>query len=198
MQELEENFKKNGGKFKEIPLGDVFEVNTPKKKINANKVKFGGIYPYVVRTSQNNGIRGFVDYNPVYLNPGNTISFGQDTATVFYQPNAYFTGDKIKIFSLKNDELTPKIAIYLLAVLKRAFQNFSWGNSSFKEDILKNVALIMPFINNKISFDYMEQYVRELEAERVRELEAYLLVSGLNNYQLTDNERKILRGGGNL
>lgn len=196
MLELEEEFKKNGGFFKGVPLGDVFNVDTPKKKINANRVKFGGKYPYVVRTSLNNGIRGYIDYDPTYLNPGNTISFGQDTATAFYQEEPYFTGDKIKIFSLKNNSLTPKLAVFLLAAMKCSFQNFSWGNSSFSEKILKNVQLVLPFDSNDLAFDYMEQYVRELEAERVRELEAYLLASGLNDYQLTDNEREILTGGG--
>lgn len=157
MLELEEEFKKNGGFFKGVPLGDVFNVDTPKKKINANRVKFGGKYPYVVRTSLNNGIRGYIDYDPTYLNPGNTISFGQDTATAFYQEEPYFTGDKIKIFSLKNNSLTPKLAVFLLAAMKCSFQNFSWGNSSFSEKILKNVQLVLPFDSNDLAFDYIDR-----------------------------------------
>ena len=36
----------------------LFSVDTTKKKFNANSVKFGGKYPYVARSSNNNGIRG--------------------------------------------------------------------------------------------------------------------------------------------
>lgn len=56
-----------------------------------------GKYPYVVRMGSNNGQKGYIDEDEKYLNPGNTISFGQDTATMYYQETPYFTGDKIKM-----------------------------------------------------------------------------------------------------
>ena len=45
----------------------------------------------------NNGQKGFINEDESFLNDGNTISFGQDTATMYYQEFPYFTGDKIKI-----------------------------------------------------------------------------------------------------
>ena len=99
-----------------------------KKRFNANTVQFNGKYPYVVRSSQNNGIRGYITQDEKYLNSGNTISFGQDTATIFYQEKPYFTGDKIKIMTYLDRKLTPEIACYLLAVMRKAFQDFTWGN----------------------------------------------------------------------
>ena len=78
----------------------IFEIYPTKKKINANTLTFNGKYPYVARGEGNNGIRGYINYDHQFLNPANTISFGQDTATMYYQPNAYFTGDKIYIFKL--------------------------------------------------------------------------------------------------
>ena len=70
------------GKFR---LGDLFEVESYTKRFDANKVKIKerGKYPYIVRTSYNNGQRGYIDENEEFLNTGNTISFGQDTATMF-------------------------------------------------------------------------------------------------------------------
>lgn len=47
-----------------------------------------------------------------YLNEENTISFGQDMATMFYQKNPYFIGDKIKILKLKKDKLTTKKVVF--------------------------------------------------------------------------------------
>ncbi|MCI8485476.1 MAG: type II restriction endonuclease, partial [Lachnospiraceae bacterium] len=87
----------------EYRLGDLFFVETYKKRFDANKVKVFecGRYPYVVRMSSNNGQKGFIDEDEEFLNVGNTLSFGQDTATVFYQEHPYFTGDKIKILKCK-------------------------------------------------------------------------------------------------
>ena len=42
--------------------------------------------------------------------------------------------------------------------------------------------------NGFINFDFMESFIAELEAERVAELSAYLAVSGLDNYELTEKE----------
>jgi type IIS restriction enzyme R protein len=72
------------GKYR---IDDLFKIQTSAKRFDANKVNIieNGRYPYVVRTSSNNGQKGFLDENESFLNAENTISFGQDTATIFYQ-----------------------------------------------------------------------------------------------------------------
>lgn len=148
----------------------------------------------MVRTSENNGIRGLITEDEVYLNPANTISFGQDTATIFYQKHPYFTGDKIKVLSYKDCCLTEPIAIYLLAVMRRAFSLFSWGSSSFNVNILNDVKISIPTkCDGNIDYDYIESRIRELEESRIRELEAYLLAAGFEDCVLTQSERNALR-----
>lgn len=148
-------------KFK-LGEGDnrLFDITTTKKKFNANSIKFGGKYPYVARSSVNNGIRGYITEDEKYLNETNTISFGQDTATMFYQEQPYFTGDKIKIMTFREKTLDKNLACYLIATMKRAFQNFSWGQSSFNENILKNIEIELPVIDkNKIDYDFIEKFI---------------------------------------
>ena len=43
-----------------------------------------------------------------------------------------------------------------------------------------------------IDFDFMESFIRELEEERIRELNAYLLATGLKDYALSSEEEKAL------
>ena len=200
LQQLEDDFMDNGGCFKEFRIGDLFDIHSSMKKFNANSVKFGGKYPYVARGSSNNGIKGYITENPVYLNKGNTISIGQDTGTVYYQQEPYFTGDKIKIAELKGHKLTEKIAIYFIVSIRKKFSEFKWGQNSFNESILLDLPLLLP-VNTKfeIDFDYMESYIRELEQERIRELDAYLKATGLNDYELTPEEKnsiEIMQNGG--
>ena len=201
MQKLKSEFEQNGGGWKEFKLSEVFKVETTKKKFNAVNVKFGGKYPYIVRTALNNGVKGFITEDEKFLNPARTISFGQDTATMFYQEQPYFTGDKIKILTLKAHDLTNKIACFLISIMGKAFKNFKWGQSSFNEKVLNNVRVKLPItLNSQIDFDYMERYISELEEERISELAAYLKVTGLENCVLTKLERLALKsgGGGNL
>ncbi|HHF5928947.1 TPA: restriction endonuclease subunit S [Haemophilus influenzae] len=200
MQKLEEEFLASGGIFEDCKISDVFIVSTPKKKFDANKITFGGKYPYVARGDKNNGIRGYISESEEYLNNGNTSSFGQDTATIFYQKDTYFTGDKIKIFTEKSGKLNDKNAQYLLSTMKKSFSLFSWGSSSFNEDILNNTIFTLPFIKNEIAFTYMDNFITELQAERLQELQAerlqelqgYLQVTGLSNYTLTEEEQRAI------
>ena len=142
----------------------------------------------------NNGQKGYINEDTKYLNDGNTISFGQDTATVFYQEKPYFTGDKIKILKPKFPNFCKNNAQFFIAAMNLAFRSFSWGSSSFNMEIIKDVKLTLPSTHGgKIDFDFMEAFVAELEAERVAELSAYLTVSGLDNYELSKEEAEAIK-----
>ena len=56
-------FESSAVLYKTFKLGEgeqrLFDISTPLKRFNANTVTFGGKYPYVVRSSLNNGIRGY-------------------------------------------------------------------------------------------------------------------------------------------
>ncbi|MBR2148444.1 MAG: restriction endonuclease subunit S, partial [Campylobacter sp.] len=160
--------------WSEFRIGDLFEIKTPKKRFDANKIKFGGLYPYVVRTSTNNGIRGYITENIDFLNEKNTISFGQDTATTFYQKSEYFTGDKIKVFKLKDYELNSKIANFLISVMTKAFSNFSWGSSSFNVKVLNEVKILLPLNKNgEIDFEFMNNFIKAIKKLVIKDVVLY-------------------------
>ena len=200
------NEKLKNVKWGEFKLGDLFEILTYKKRFDANKVELveNCGHPYVVRTSSGNGQKGFIDEDEIYLNDGNTISFGQDTATMYYQEVPYFTGDKIKILKSKLSRFGKTNAQFFLATMRNSFQNFTWGSSSFNVSIIANQKVQLPlkeksldFSNpcdniKNINFDFMESFIRELEEERIRELNAYLLATGLKDYALSAEEEKAL------
>ena len=198
------NEKLGNVKWGEYKLGDLFEVVSYKKRFDANKVKIieNGGHPYIVRQSTENGKKGNIDEPIKYLNPGNTISFGQDTATMFYQEKPYFTGDKIKILKPKYVKFSKNNAQFFLSAMRKAFCSFTWGSSRFNVETLKKQIVSLPIKNNgSINFEFMESFIAELEAERVAELEAervaelsaYLTVSGLDNYELSSDEENALK-----
>ena len=207
-------------KWGEFKLVDLFEVVSYKKCFDANKVAIieNRGHPYIVRQSTENGRKGNIDEPIKYLNPGNTISFGQDTATMFYQEKPYFTGDKIKILRPKYAKFGKNNAQFFLSTMRKAFCSFAWGSSRFNVETLKKQMVSLPIKNNGyIDFDFMESFIAELEAERVAELEAervaeleaervaeleaervaelsaYLTVSGLDNYELSSDEENALK-----
>ncbi|WRA00290.1 restriction endonuclease subunit S [Helicobacter pylori] len=160
-------------------LGDLFEVLPYKKRFDANKVniyasKTKDTYPYVVRTSLNNGIRGYLKENTNFLNAGNTISFGQDTATMFYQEKPYFTGDKIKILRCKNPNFNKINALFFITSLTKAFRNFSWGSASFSVSIIENQNISLPTNQHgKIDFNFMCTFINALMKQTIQGVAEY-------------------------
>ncbi|GAB0053248.1 restriction endonuclease subunit S [Helicobacter pylori] len=165
--------------WQSFKLGDLFEVLPYKKRFDANKVniyasKTKDTYPYVVRTSLNNGIRGYLKENTNFLNAGNTISFGQDTATMFYQEKPYFTGDKIKILRCKNPNFNKINALFFITSLTKAFRNFSWGSASFSVSIIENQNISLPTNpHGKIDFHFMHTFINALMKQTIQGVAQY-------------------------
>ncbi|MUU19674.1 restriction endonuclease subunit S [Helicobacter pylori] len=210
-------------KWGEFRLGDLFEVLSSKKIYHANTIKIHDTqiensYPYVVRAATNNGIKGFIIDDPTFTNEKNTLSFAQDTFTVFYQKQPYFTGNKVKVLKPKFAFKSPKILHFISAILQFILKPLTWGLGSTTESIaefkfslpLKPTANAQTF--EDIDFTFMEKFIAELEqcrlAEleqcRLAELEAYLKATGLENTTLSNDEENALNlfngnnsGGGN-
>ncbi|MFB1282506.1 restriction endonuclease subunit S [Helicobacter pylori] len=213
----------NAIKWGEFKLGDLFEVLSSKKIYHANTIKIHDTqiensYPYVVRAATNNGIKGFIVDDPTFTNEKNTLSFAQDTFTVFYQKQPYFTGNKVKILKPKFAFKSPKILHFISAILQFILKPLTWGLGSTTESIaeFKFSLPLKPTANTQtlkdIDFDFMEKFIAELEqcrlAEleqcRLAELEAYLKATGLSNTTLSNDEENALNvfngnnsGGGN-
>lgn len=164
------------GKTIDVDKDGLFNIIPTKKKINAIDIEFNGNHPYVARGEGGNGIRGYIDYDEKYLNEANTISFGQDTATVNYQSQKYFTGDKIQVFKLneKYGNLTEDKAIYLINSIKKAFERFLWGQQSYALDIISKIKIILPITpDGELDFDYMEHYIRAIEKLTIADVVKY-------------------------
>ncbi|GAA7175434.1 hypothetical protein ID0436_04290 [Helicobacter pylori] len=206
----------NAIKWGEFKLGDLFEVLSSKKIYHANTIKIHDTqiensYPYVVRAATNNGIKGFIIDDPTFTNEKNTLSFAQDTFTVFYQKQPYFTGNRVKVLKPKFAFKSPKILHFISAILQFILKPLTWGLGSTTESIaeFKFSLPLKPTANTQtlkdIDFDFMEKFIAELEQCRLAELEAYLKATGLENTTLSSDEENALNvfngnnsgGGGN-
>ncbi len=197
------NSQLNAIKWGEFKLGDLFEVLSSKKIYHANTIKIHDTqiensYPYVVRAATNNGIKGFIIDDPTFTNEKNTLSFAQDTFTVFYQKQPYFTGNKVKILKPKFAFKSPKILHFISAILQFILKPLTWGLGSTTESIAEfKISLpLKPTAKTQtldgIDFHFMETFIAELEQCRLAELEAYLKATGLENTTLSSDEENAL------
>lgn len=181
----------------------MFEI-TNTLSFNADKLNFGTEYDYVTRTSFNQGIlqtTGFV--NAENLNESGVWSLGLLQMDFFYRRKKWYAGQFVRKIIPKFDLTESSILFFstilnqqkkvLLSVLVRnvdeTFNNLQ-VQLPLKE---KSLDFSNPCDNIKnIDFDFMESFIRELEEERIRELNAYLLATGLKDYALSSEEEKAL------
>ncbi|MDW2892596.1 restriction endonuclease subunit S [Mesomycoplasma ovipneumoniae] len=177
--------------------------------MHANKVKIydtqiPNTYPYVVRQSKNNGIKGYIQENLKFLNPANTISFAQDTFLSFFQKQKYFTGNNVKVLKYKGkNTIKQKSLMFISIAIQKAIAKLSWGINSSKESILETKFFLPIDHQNQINFDFIEKFIKELEsahlaeleATHLAELEAYLIASGFtqNDFKLQTRDRQTER-----
>ena len=193
-------------KWGEFRVGELFEVGPSRQifhgnNINIYKNQIEGSYPYVVRNSINNGVRGYVIEDTQALNDGNTLSFAQDTFTVFYQEQQYFTGNKVKILKARNFNLNREIGLFIASAFQKAVSIFSWGVGSTTESIA-NFKIQLPIIDNGQTpdYEYMAAYIRKLEHDRLQEVKSeakkrlllYIKAADIDSYELTDEDKAVL------
>lgn len=150
-------------RYEEFKVGDILKVTSSKKIYHASNltisdVKKDNFYPYIVRSTQNRGIRGYIDKDSKYLNDKNTLSFAQDTFISFYQEEPYFTGNKVKVLKPLFDVSKNKL-LYIEGALNKSILNRSWGTGS-TVDSIENIKILLPAIDEKTpDFDYMEKAI---------------------------------------
>lgn len=173
-------------------MDNLFEIKTT-SSFNKDSLTQGNEYDYVTRTSQNQGIlqgTGFV--NKENINEGGIWSLGLLQMDFFFRTRKWYAGQFVR-------KIVPKINIP-----EQCFLFFTIILNSLKKDLLsvlvrdidnrfRNSTIQLPTKNGAIDFDFMENFIADLEQERIQTLQAYLQATGLDNYELTKEEERVLK-----
>ncbi len=195
------NEKLRGVEWGEYRLGDLFDINPTKyyRLSNEEILAKGGTTPLVSNSSVENGVMGFSFLKP--LNKGNTITCSDTTLgaeTMYYQADDFIGYSHIQHLVPKFQPFNKSIALMIISACRiSTSKKYDYGNK-FNRDLMRKTVIQLPVKNGQIDFDFMESFVAELEAQRVAELEAYLKVSGYDNYELSTEELDALREFGTL
>ena len=188
-------------KWGEFKVEDVLDW-MPQKEIDPLKLKFLTIegtekYPFYGQSTTNNGVISYETLTEDVLNNKDglpTILVHSNNQNVVYVETPFYLKDGHGATSvLQSAKLNKANAMFLMSAISKVIvQKFSYQEKATKI-ALKNTFIQLPITsNNEIDFDFMESFIRELEEERIRELSAYLTVSGLADATLTANERYAL------
>ena len=154
----------------------IFKISSTKSGIDKNKLNTEpGSMPYITRSDLQNGINLFVTdkQSKTYLkNGGNVITIGLDTQTVFYQKNAFFTGQNIQV--LENEYINEQIAMFIIPLLKIQMRKFNWGGNGATLSRLKRTKILLPLdTNQNPNWQFMEDYIKQEQKDIAQKVISY-------------------------
>ncbi|MCQ2324416.1 MAG: restriction endonuclease subunit S, partial [Paludibacteraceae bacterium] len=163
------------GGYKEFKIGKLFETPQNSQKIDKLALSNNGSIPVFSSNSTNNGIIGYCDLEPhwkvdeqkpIYL------LFGDHTRTFHIAKTDFCITDNVKVLLPKYSAINERVLLYIIASWKKCIPNLGYARHWSQAKLVK---ILLPTTSTgEIDFQFIESRMRELEEERMRELEAYL------------------------
>lgn len=205
-QELEQLETNLSIEWQEFVIGDLFEKLDLKflkptfdkeKDISKERTSEFNL-PLVNAKNGNNGIMYYgkiSDFETAEM----TIDIVNDgaisTGNVYFQPQK--TGVLYNAYLIKSKfDINKNLLLFFTSTIQKSIKlKFGYENKASWNKV-KEEKIQLPTIkqngNTEIAFDFMEQFIATLQAERLATLQAYLSKTGLKNYVLSDKEQNAL------
>lgn len=181
--------------FREFKVGELFDVVGRGTRITKQNRILGDI-PLVTAGRENQGIAEYIKENKeLFKGPVFTIDMFGNT---FARDYDFYADDNIIVFGREDTSISQYL--YVVSMLGYLSNVYGYGNQ-FRLNSIENTSIQLPvkpgtddvnYTQDDIDWDYMESTIRELEESTIRELDAYLKETGLDDYHLTDVERALL------
>lgn len=182
-------------KWKKCLLSDFFDIKTT-KSVDKNKIEFQDNAPYdfIGRTSTDWGVQGTVDKLGFPPNPKDSFSLVQVGETVaLWREKEWYASQNLFLLQPKLAKIKD-VFLYFQTVINKEMSLYDTAYNSYPTmKSLSQTYISLPVKESEeIDWEYMQERITELEQERITELEQYLIATGLNDYELTDEDKNIL------
>ena len=139
---------------------------------------------------ENTGVAEFIGNQEQEVFPEDTITIDM-FANTFFRNYSYSADDNILVL-FNRKSMSSKAKIFIVSSINKILSNkFSYGGQ-YRMGSFEKTKIQLPTKNGEIDFAFMENFIAEIESERISKLKNYLNVSGLKDYNLTREEQKVL------
>ena len=172
-------------------VGDLFDVIKRGKRIRSCDRIIGDL-PFVTAGLGEMGISSYINRTQTDIFPKNSLTIDM-FGSVLYRGYEFGADDHVAILHNTQGIYSKRVLQYIQPHIEKAIAGKYDYSRNFYASDAPDIHVRLPIDKNgKIDFPYMENRIRELEAERIRELEAYLKVTGLSDTILTAEEQAVL------
>ncbi|MBF1712125.1 MAG: restriction endonuclease subunit S [Streptococcus intermedius] len=161
--------------WKTFRFTEVFqEIQRGKRLTKANQID--GTKPYVSSTAENNGVDGFIGNDVGVREFENVLTLANSgsVGSTFYQQFKFVASDHVT--ALKSDKADKYAYLFLSSVVKRLEEKYSF-NREINDARIKREKIILPADKHgNPNFQYMSDFVKELELDKVQEVLEYIYI----------------------
>lgn len=180
----------------EFRIRDLFVLKNSKNKLVGRDLDDCGDIPVYSANSTENGIVGYTntpeficsDSHPMYL------IFGDHTRSFNIATCNFAVMDNVKVLYPVNIH-SVNILLFIIATWKKLIPDLGYSRHW---KVAKDKILKLPIKDGNIDFEFIESFVADLKALHLANLKAYFSISGLDNYDLTSDEKMALSNFGNV
>lgn len=184
--------------FKTFKVGELFDIHPTSAYKMKNDELFAsdGTTPVLSNSSVSNGIGGYCGLTPT--EQGGMITFSDTTTgadTMFYQSSPFIGYPHVQgMYPYQPDKWDEKCCLYVISCIRKSAGN-GWNYAvKFNRALVKELSIELPVVESAdVDHEYTVDDINyEYMQERIAELDAYLAASGLDDYELTDEDKEIL------
>ena len=190
---VKKNFKLSDREWKEFRIGDLFD-RFEKGNITNSTILNDGEIPYIGATNRNNGVIRFVEKNDKTEKKGNCIVFisqgdGSAGYSIYRESIGIYAGTVICAYKR---ELNMQKGLFISSSSDMSESKYSHGYPRNEKRLKRDIVMLPVLENGEPDFDFMENYIHELEQEKLSEYKAYAqkLVSELSYQDIEPLENK--------
>jgi hypothetical protein len=148
------------GKWGEYTLEELFKFCKGKRLTKEDMI--GGTVNFIGAISENNGVRQFIDVEPMFSPNCITVNYNGSVGEAFYQIEPFWASDDVNVLYAEGWELNRHIAMFIITVIKANRNRFSYGRKWTLEKMKESIIKLPKAKNGLPDFAYMENYIKSL------------------------------------
>jgi len=154
-----------------------------------------GSLPFVTAGEADEGVSAFIG-NDVQVFSKNTITIDMFGSAKY---RSYLYGGDDHIAVIHTEKIPDGAAKFITSAIHKTSYtgDFHYGRNFYAKDA-DALNIRLPIKNKLPDYELMNEIIEEIEAERLQAIETHLLETGLNDYELTEEEQKALDEFDNL
>ena len=147
-------------KWGEYTLGLLFKFSKGKRLTKEDMAV--GTVNFVGAISENNGVRQFIDVEPMFSSNCITVNYNGSVGEAFYQFEPFWASDDVNVLFADGWELNKYIAMFVITVIKANRNKYSYGRKWTSEKMKESVICLPKAQDGSPDWVYMEQYIKSL------------------------------------